>query len=58
MGDVTHTGVGTTQVQVTIPFSQIGYVSKAKLGILIENLDPSWVTYDMVPRSPGKWVVP
>ncbi|NLG98565.1 MAG: hypothetical protein GX491_14515 [Chloroflexi bacterium] len=58
VGDVTHTGVGTTQVQVTIPFSQIGYVSKAKLGILIENLDPSWVTYDMVPRSPGKWVVP
>lgn len=58
VGDVNHTGVGTTQVQVTIPFSQVGYVSKAKLGILIENLDASWVTYDLVPRAPGLWRVP
>lgn len=55
VGPVDAAGAGTTQIEVTVPFSQVGYSAGEKLGILIENLDPSWVTYDLVPRSPGMW---
>lgn len=55
---VIESGVGTTQVEVNVTYNQINYVSGEKLGILMENLDPNWVTYDLVPRSPGLWRVP
>lgn len=56
-GPVTDTGVGTTQVKVNVPFSQIGYAAGEKLGILMESMDPKWITYDLVPRFPGVWRV-
>jgi len=57
IGTVTHTGVGTGEIRVTVTLSQISYVAGSTMAMLAENLDPAWVTYDLLLRSPGVWRV-
>jgi hypothetical protein len=57
IGTVSATGVGTTQIQVPVTLSQISYVTGSTMALLAENLDPAWVTLDLLLRSPGVWRV-
>lgn len=57
IGPVNHTGIGTTEIQVPVSFSQIGVVSGSSTSILVENLSASWATLDLLPRFPGVWRV-
>lgn len=58
LGQVTTTGLGTNQIQVTLDFSQINYTLGTNLAVLAEHFDPAtYASYDVLLRAPGVWLI-